>query len=330
MKLGAFRLSASNLRANSIIPNSYLDRKTMNFNGSQNVTKKLSVNLVANYVVETSHNKSSLSDGPGNPNNVQFLAPNEDQSILSPGTLPSCREQTFTNDTYVTNPYFAAYNFSSDTKRNRLISSASAKYNFTDWLYAQARLGYDNINDVRIDITPTGTAYDSTNGNMRQTNTQITELNTDVLISSKHDIVKDFLNVDASVGGNIRSNNYGGTYISGNSNGFTIPYFYSLTNFPARNSGYIDNQSIIQTNSAYYTADFAIKQFLVLSTTGRYDTYSSLPSANRGIFSPSVSGSFIFSDLYPLKGLDFGKIRASYAKQAENQPDLIKLLPIIT
>ncbi len=312
---GAFRLSASNLRANSIVPNSYLDRKTLNFNGSQSVGKNLDVNVVANYVVETGHNKSSLSDGPGNPNNVQFLAPNENQSILAPGTIASGKEQTFTNDTYVTNPYFAAYNFSSNTRRQRLISAISAKYSFTNWLYAQARLGYDNINDLRVDITPTGTAYASGNGGMTQINGQITEMNTDVLIGAKHDIVKDLLNVDVSVGGNIRNNNTSGTNINGNN--FIIPYFYSLTNVPSRGSSV--SYSALQTNSAYYTADFGIKDFLVLSTTGRYDTYSNLPSINRGIFSPSVSGSFIFSDLYPIKGMDFGKVRLSYA-QTSGQP----------
>ncbi|MEB0249349.1 TonB-dependent receptor plug domain-containing protein, partial [Mucilaginibacter sp. 5B2] len=83
---GAFRLSISDLRANSMVPNSYLDRKTFNFNGSQQVTKKLNVNVVANYVLENAKNRSGLSDGPGNPNNVQFLAPNQDQATLAPGT----------------------------------------------------------------------------------------------------------------------------------------------------------------------------------------------------------------------------------------------------
>jgi hypothetical protein len=64
-----------------------LNRKTFNFNGSQTVIKNLDINLVANYILDNSKNRSGLSDGPGNPNNVQFLAPNEAQSILSPGTM---------------------------------------------------------------------------------------------------------------------------------------------------------------------------------------------------------------------------------------------------
>ncbi|MBE9586814.1 SusC/RagA family TonB-linked outer membrane protein [Mucilaginibacter sp. JRF] len=313
---GSFRLSGSNMRANSIVPNSYLDRKTFNFNGMQSVTSKLEVSLMANYVYEKSKNRSGLSDGPGNPNNVTFLAPNQDQSILSPGTLASGREQTFTNDVYVTNPYFAANNFVNNVYRKRLISAVTAKYSFTNWLSAQARLGYDNINDERIGIEPTGTAYRNDNGTMTQTNYQTDELNADILINGRHDIVKDFLRVDMSVGGNIRKSSYTGTFISGNG-GFIIPYFYSLKNFASRNANPIDAYTKQNVNSAYYSADFSIKDYIVIGTTGRYDTYSSISSeVGRGIFTPSVSGSFIFSDLWKMQNVDFGKVRLSFAQSS--------------
>lgn len=311
---GAFRLSLSNLRANSIVPNSYLDRKTFNFNGSQQVTKKLNVSVVANYVLENSKNRSGLSDGPGNPNNGIFLAPNQDINTLSPGTTTGGKELTFTDDTYVTNPYFAANFFQKNVKRNRLISSLSAKYDLTNWLYVQGRLGYDNSNDLRVDIEPTGTAYRNDNGTMNQTNTQTTEFNADVLVNAKRNLVKDLLDLDLSVGGNIRKTNLNGTFVNGQ-NGFIIPYFYSLKNFKTRDSGPINNLDAVQINSAYYSADFSFKDYLVLSTTGRYDYYSSIAkSVGPGIFSPSVAGSFIFSELYQINGLDLGKVRLSYAQ----------------
>ena len=313
---GAFRFSLSDLNNAGVVPNSGLDRKSFNLNTTQSVTSKLDVSLVANYIVDNEKNRTGLSDGPGNPNNVLFLSPNEDQKILAPGYGANGVETQFTDDNYVTNPYFAAYKFSSNTSRERLITSASAKYNFTPWLFAQLRLGYDVINDKRIDITPTGTGYNA-QGNMSQSNGKITEQNTDILIGAKHDLVKNLLNLDLSVGGNIRKAGDEGTRIYGQNN-FIIPYFYSLSNFSGRSADvpYFHSR---QTNSAYYTADFAIKDFLVLSTTGRYDAYSTLPANNRGIFTPSVSGSFIFSDLYHINGLDFGKIRLSYA-QTSGEP----------
>lgn len=308
---GAFRLSASDLNNHAITPNSGISRKTFNFNGSQTVMKNLDITLIANYILDNAKNRSGLSDGPGNPNNVQFLAPNEGQSILSPGTKSDGNEQSFTDDIYVTNPYFAAYNFVTNTTRERLISSIAAKYSFNSWAYIQGRVGYDKIHDGRLGITPTGTAFTGNNGSMSTQTTQIQELNTDVLIGAKHDIIKDFLNLDLSVGGNIRKSDASGTYI--NANQFIIPYFYDLSNGKTRDSG---NQGIVkqQVNSAYYTADFGIKNYLVLSTNGRYDTYTSIGGdVGRGIFTPSVSASFIFSELTHINGLDFGKLRVSYA-----------------
>lgn len=316
---GAFRLSLSDMNNHAITPNSGLNRKTFNFNGSQTVIKNLDINVIANYIIDNEKNRSGLSDGPGNPNNVQFLAPNEPQSMLAPGYDASGHETSFTNDIYVTNPYFAAYKFINNTHRERLISSLSAKYSFTPWAYFQARVGYDNIHDSRVNIEPTGTAYVSGNGNMNTRTSQITEFNADVLAGAKHDLIKDFLNLDLSVGANIRKNTLSGTFINGSN--FIIPYFYDLSNFPSRTSGNItrgpgnDLPGDQKTNSAYYTADFSIKDFLVLSTTGRYDSYSSIdPSLSKGIFTPSVSASFIFSDLTHINGLDFGKLRLSYAK----------------
>lgn len=317
---GSFRLSLSDARANSIVPNSFLDRKTFNFNGAQTIGTKLDVNLVANYVIENSNNRSSLSDGPGNPNNVQFLAPNQDQRILNPGTNANGKERSFTDDVYATNPYFAANNFINKVNRKRLISSVSAKYSFLPWLFLQGRLGYDNTADQRLNIEPTGTAYRNDNGTMNTRTTQINEFNADVLLNGKHDIVKDLLNVDLSLGGNIRKSSFDGTFINGNG-GLIIPYFYSITNFASRNSGPVDEISRKDINSAYYSADFAIKDFLIISTTGRYDVYSSISnSVGRGIFSPSVSGAFIFSDLAKINGLDLGKIRVSYAQTSNDAP----------
>ncbi|WP_158796226.1 SusC/RagA family TonB-linked outer membrane protein [Pedobacter sp. L105] len=313
---GTFRLSATTLSNASIVPNSGLSRKTFNFSGTQDVTKHLTAAVNINYIDEFAKNKASLSDGPGNPNNVTFLAPNEAQSILNPGVLANGKEQSFTNDIYVTNPYWAANEFITNVGRKRLISSMSLKYQVTDWIYAQARLGYDNSNNTVVHVEPTGTAYLNTNGNMSQSTGSITELNSDVLLGVKHDIVKDYLNFDVSAGGNIRTNTTDQYNISGN-NGFIIPYFYSLTNFGSRNSNYTYAQK--QTNSAYYTADFNFKDYLTLSTTGRYDVYSTLPAGNNSIFSPSVSGSFIFSNLVKIPALDYGKLRMSYA-QTSGEP----------
>ncbi|PWK77399.1 TonB-linked SusC/RagA family outer membrane protein [Mucilaginibacter oryzae] len=316
---GAFRLSISDMNAGSIVRNSDLDRKTFNLNANQNVTDKLNIAVTANYLVENSKNRSSLSDGPGNPNNIWFIAPNLNQSILNPGYGANGYEQVWTDDPYVTNPYFAANKFINNTGRKRLITALTARYNITSWIYAQARLGYDNINDSRFKVTPTGTAYYSglMGGLDEQSTTQTSELNIDGLIGAKHDIVKDLLSFDVTAGAATRTNLYEYTSLSGGP--FTLPFFYSIANVGNKNSSYGYSKSVV--HSAYYNADFAIKNFLTIGTSGRYDAYSTLNAGNRGIFTPSVSGSFIFSEFTHIPKLDLGKIRLSYAKTSGELKD---------
>jgi TonB-linked SusC/RagA family outer membrane protein len=317
---GGFRLSLSNLDNKGIIRNSGLSRKTINLTANQNITDKLSINVVANYISETSNLKPNLSDGPMNANNIQYLAANENQAALNPGYDSNGNELRWGNDPYVTNPYFVVNKFVNNIGRERLISSMVAKYNFASWLYAQARLGNDILYDNRLTVTPTGTAYSpgGAGGIDEQSNTKRSELNMDVLIGAKHDIIKNLLNFDISGGANIRKNSYEYTRLSGSP--FIIPYFYDISNVSTKSSIY--NYKSSETHSAYYTADFSIKNYLTLNTTGRYDAYSTLPASNRGIFTPSVSASMLFSELVHIPGLDQGKLRVSYAQTSGEPSDV--------
>ncbi|QEM09807.1 SusC/RagA family TonB-linked outer membrane protein [Mucilaginibacter rubeus] len=317
---GAFRLSVSDLRNGSIIRNSGLNRKTVNLTATQGISDKFNVNVIANYIDESSNLKPNLSDGPLNPNNIQYLAANENQAALAPGYDSNGDELRWTGDTFVTNPYFAVNKFINNISRNRLISAITARYNFADWMYAQARLGDDVLYDKRLTITPTGTAYSPGGaGSMdEQSSTERSELNADILIGAKRDIIKNLLSFDLSAGANLRKNSYEYTRLFGGP--FIVPDFYSYTNLATKNSSYDFKSS--ETHSTYYSVDFSLKNFLTLTTTGRYDTYSTLPVDNRSIFTPSVSASVLFSDLVHIPGLDFGKLRLSYAQTSGEPTDV--------
>jgi TonB-linked SusC/RagA family outer membrane protein len=312
---GSFRLSLSNLSSQAIIDNSGLGRKTINFTADQNITSKLSFSILANYIDERVKNKPILSDGPMNANNGLLLATNIDERILAPGfNSTTGREIVFSDDNYVTNPYFVTSQFVNNVDRKRLISMVSTKYQFAEWIYAQARVGYDNSNDRIFKVTPWGTAYSISSNPKGQggldelSNAQRTELNIDGLLGINKNITSD-ISVNAILGGNIRKNNYEKLGINGSP--FVLPYLYSYNNVVNYNRTY--DVANTQVNSAYYNVDLAYKTFLTLSTTGRYDAYSTLPSDNRAIFTPSVTGALVFSDLVNIPKLSFGKLRASYA-----------------
>ncbi len=320
---GSFRLSLSNLDNKSIIPNSGLTRKTVNLTVDQNITSKLSISALANYIDERVTNKPQLSDGPLNATNGYLLATNIDERILAPGyNTTTGQEVVFSDDNYVTNPYFVVNQYVANNARKRIISMLSTKYQFAEWIYAQARVGYDNANDRVTTITPWGTSYSIKpaspalpNGGQGQlnelSNAQRSELNLDGLLGINKTITPDF-SINALLGGNIRKNNYEKLTLSGGP--FLLPYFYSYYN--VANTTRNDQSNVVQNtevHSAYYNVDLAYKTFLTVSTTGRYDAYSTLPASNRSIFTPSVTGAFVFSDLVTIPKLSFGKLRAGYA-----------------
>ncbi len=308
---GSFRLSASNLDNKSILPNSGLGRKTFSLTIDQNITPKLSFSVLANYIDEQVKNKPQLSDGPMNANNGQFLATNIDQRTLAPGFDPTTgREIVFSNDEYVSNPYFVTSQFVNNVSRKRLISMLSTRYQFNDWIYAQARLGYDNSADRIFKVQPYGTAFSQgfKGGLDELSNAQRGELNVDGLIGVNKSIGSDFT-VDALLGGNIRRNNYEKIGIGGSP--FVLPYLYSYNNVVNFNRSY--DVANTEVHSGYYSVDLGYKNFLNVTTTGRYDAYSTLPSAARAIFTPSVNAAFVFNDFLKIPSLSFGKLRAGYA-----------------
>jgi len=316
---GSFRLSASTLDNTSIVRNSGIQRRTLNLNVNQKITDKLTATLFANYIDEQDHNRPQLSDGPGNPNNFQFLAPNVDARIFQPGQDANGREIVFSDDNYVTNPWFVVNNWINNTGRKRLIGNTSLKYNFYDWLYVMGRVGIDKENDRIFQVTPTGTDYSYNNkGQSGQLNglttLSTTELNWDGLIGVSHKLTDD-LHLDATLGGNVRTNDY--EYLQLNGSQFVVPYLYTPSNVATFGRQYYYYSKEI--HSGYYSVDLNYKDWLLLNTTGRYDAFSTLPKGNRGIFTPSVSGGFVFSHFLENTAINFGKLRAAYA-QTSGEP----------
>ncbi|MEO5976874.1 MAG: SusC/RagA family TonB-linked outer membrane protein [Chryseolinea sp.] len=316
---GSFRLSMSNMDNKAILRNSGLTRRTVNLNIEQNLTKKIKIGVVANYIDDANKNKPQLSDGPMNANNINTLATNIDNSVLNPGydVNNNGAEQTWRDDIYVTNPWFVVNQYKNNVDRKRLISIVTARYDITKWLFLQGRLGYDISNDRTFKVEPWGTAYTNLkSGNLQElSRAQRSEMNTDVLLGFSKAITSDF-SVDIAAGANLRKNNFEQLGLNGNQ--FVIPYFYSYNNVTTFNRTYDYKKR--EVHSAYYTADFTYKSILTLSTTGRYDVYSTLPANNNSIFTSSVTGSFIFGDLIHVPEISYGKFRASYG-QVSGEPD---------
>ncbi|GAB3645748.1 SusC/RagA family TonB-linked outer membrane protein [Echinicola sediminis] len=309
---GSFRLSLSNLNAKSIVPNSDVERLSINLSVDQNITEKLNVTAMINYIDQQSNNIPFLSDGPKNPNNFLFLAPNINHNIFAPGFDPvTGAEVVFSDDIYVTNPHFIVNQGENDLGRRRTISALSAKYSFTKDIYALVRLGNDVSNDKFFGVDPYGLAYSGDlKGNLSaRGQSERSELNLDGILGARVDLSDNF-ELDALAGVSMRNNKYETVGVGGSR--FVLPYLYSPFNVETFSRSYDYDER--EVHSAYYSLDFGYKDFLTLTTTGRYDNYSTLyPMEDTGIFSPSVTAAFVFDRLLDIPALDFGKLRSSYA-----------------
>lgn len=306
---GNFRFSLSHMNNQSILPNSGLTRYTANVNINHNITDKIKLAVMTNYIDETTKLRTNLSDMSRNANFTMGLLPvNIHPDYLKPGfDAVTGYEWAMNADGYQGNPWFVANRLTSDTQRKRLISSVSVRYDVNKSLFVQARGGYDFLNDNVNKIEPTGIGYKRGGGIDELSKEQTYEMNADVLAGYTKQLSDQF-SLDASAGASIRK--YRSDYLGSKGDLFLQPFLYTLTNLTTT-SPIVKSPRARQTNSAYYTADISFNNYITLSTTGRYDEFS---TTNSGIFTPSVSSSFIFSKLLNLPQLSLGKLRASYAQ----------------
>ncbi|GAA3967758.1 SusC/RagA family TonB-linked outer membrane protein [Pedobacter ginsengiterrae] len=309
---GVIRLSASDLTNKSVVPNSGLDRQNFTLSGTFDPIKNLVIDARMNYILEQANNRPMLSDGAGNANyNAAFLPTSVNIATLQPGKNPDGSELSYnTGNPYATNPWFAANDFIHNTKRERLLSSFSAKYTFDNGLFLQGRAGRDSYNDSYIAVTPSGTAYDADGGYTEQ-NSKFSDINIDGLVG------KSFKVADFSITPNIGAS-YRRTKSEAVTNGgasFQLFGIYTLANTGGKSvSAYKQDQ---ETQSVYGTLELAYKDVLYLTGSARSDWFSTLATPGKdnklNVIYPSVSGSFVFSELWKPSFLSFGKLRAGYA-----------------
>jgi TonB-linked SusC/RagA family outer membrane protein len=305
---GNIRFSANDLHNTSIIPNAGFQQQTFSLSVNYKLNKHLELQLKGQYLNAYTHNRPSVSDAPGSVNFATlFLSPNVNITSLAPGYKADGSENQFLDDAYTTNPYFAAYKFINNTRRNRFIGSADLKYTFDNGLYFQVRAGEDYFADRNTIITPNGTAY-QTGGAMTEENIKSTELNVDAIIGKQFKVAKDF-SLSALAGVNSRKAVTDQLVAQGNT--FQTPYLYTIGNL-ASPTEYTSNPVVVN-KSVYGTLDFSYKNYLYLGVTGRNDWYSTLAPGKTNYFYPSVSGSFVFSELVHIRGMDMGKLRIGFA-----------------
>jgi TonB-linked SusC/RagA family outer membrane protein len=313
---GYFRLSFSNTDANAIMPNSDYHKKIVNLGMSYKFTPQLTLQLNANYSNEYNHNPPQIGLQDMNANTTIYTMANSIKvAWLKNYQTPAGDEMPLSRFTNRNNPYWVAYKRFENVRRDRIIGSASLRYQLTDWLYVQGRFGQDYYNRPYNYDRPTGTrsiggVLAGFNGYYYQDATTFRERNMDFLIGGNHSFGK--FGLDVNLGGNQLEQVYDniGTFV----NNFYVRDLYTIANGQTKSPFY--NYSKKEVNSLYGTAEISYNNYIFLNLTARNDWFSTLnPQSNHYLY-PSASLGFVWTQMFRSlpKWLNYGKIRAAYAE----------------
>ncbi len=315
----SMRLSASHGNNKWIVPNTGLQRTTLAYTANANLTKKLSINVKAQYSNRNSDNLPAT--GYGNQSLMywfMFAQPNVNTDWYRDYWVRGQEFKKIVNITTTNpeSPYAVSYEYLNGQERNGLLGNISTTYKFTRELSLMLRASGDFNKDFRDTRRPWDASGGKfVQGSYRVTNIKSYEINADFMLKYDKKFNSD-LNMTASVGGSQMRNEY--SKLETRADGLVTPDVYDLSNNVSP-LVYVLDTARYRINSFYGNVSFAYKNYLFLDLTGRQDWNSTLATLTRtdnvGFFYPSASASFIASDFWKLpRQISYIKFRASLAQ----------------
>lgn len=326
-KIASLRTSFNWTENKGQYPNSKYDKYGVTFGGNINLDKfKLDANMA--YHKQTSPNIGFNGYTSYDPMYTLLIWSAADYDVrdykdnywLVPG-----EKQNFTYKSTHNNPYYDRYERTKEINRDIFNASIGMTYEFTPWLKAIFRSGLDfyvGREDVRVardSFVSTGNTGAGNGATWigKDTGAYATgrntgySINTDLMLSAEKTFGR--WGVEGMIGGNIffkQDDSMWGNTV----NGISVPGYFSLKASvdPANVGSSIYKQ---QVNSIYGRFALSWNNLIYTDVTLRNDWSSTLPESTRSYLYPSVSGSFVASELLPesTKGwLDMWKLRGSW------------------
>ncbi|MBS1649627.1 MAG: SusC/RagA family TonB-linked outer membrane protein [Bacteroidetes bacterium] len=317
-KTGSFFLSGSNFNQTGIVPNTSYKKTTFRFNGEQKYGR-LTLNAnVAYSIADINRTLTTAGLYGSGVGSMQSLynwpqAFNMKKYINSDGTQYRPYAATLPLENDIDNPYWIINqdNLTSTTKR--ITGGVNGNYKIAKWWDVIARLGYDQYSTNDYTYIAPGSAlaplYQS--GRLSKDLVNYTYITT-TFMSNFHKTFGAFdthlmLGTTSENTETNSQNHWGYNFITAG----TI----SFNNMATANKFFTDGTSRRRLIGAYGEAGVSYKNIAFLTATARNDWSSTLPVENQSYFYPSISGSFIFTELLPKNNiLSFGKVRASWAQ----------------
>lgn len=303
------RFTYTDMRNNDIVPETNMSRNIFNLR-SHTVINKVELDFTVNYVHEFVKNRPALGDSKSNVGkNLMTLATTYDQRWLKTYQDINGNYSNWNGmDPYNVNPYWDVYKNFNKSDKDLFRLNGKVLWNINEHLKLQATLGSElswfEFNDFKAPTTPGFEA-----GRLQSSQFHNRMYNTEFL-ALYNNAWGDF-DFNATLGGNIFKVDNGTTVITAQD--MEIRDVVTLLSFSESS---IDQGSYRkQINSVFGAVNVGWRHMLFVDATIRGDQSSTLPTKNNVYIYPSVSGSFVFSELLDSKSiLPYGKIRLSWAQ----------------
>jgi len=333
-KAAVYRFSYTNFDQKGVMPNSRLIKNSADFSGSLNITDNLKISTSANYVNTSGKGRPST----GYNDNIltsfrQWFETNVDMGMQKKmyeltGTNATWNRVSYDNGApaYWDNPYWIRNENYETDNRSRLIGYAQLDWKITSDLSAMGRYAIDTYNSLQEERKAVGSIagefgvgrYDVSSGYSRFTKA-FAESNMDFMLNY-HKAIDDF-DLTALLGTNIRRTQSETVFASTN-NGLAVPGIYALTNTVDPMLLPEENMTQMGVNGVFGSVSLGYVNTYFLDATLRRDQSSTLPVESNAYFYPSVTGSFLFSNLLKKDWLTLGKLRLNYAEVGNSAPAL--------
>jgi TonB-linked SusC/RagA family outer membrane protein len=307
------RLSVSRMDTKGAVPNTDLKKTNVQFNGTLNLSDRLSTNTMITYVRNESENLPGHGYDANNP--MQQLGGWFGRQVDVEKLKEKYDERDAYgrpynwNHSYHSNPYWIQNKNLVGRSRDRIYGNFDVTYQLADWLSAKARIGTDVYTEERPERR-VKESVNYPNGFYDLDQLYEEETNADLIFNGNTDLSQDF-SLDFTLGANYRYSQY--KFYSQTANELTVAGVYNIEN-AVGTPAVTENFEEKETNSVYGQASVGFRDYLFLDVTGRNDWSSTLPVDDWSYFYPSASLSFIFSDAFALPDvLSFGKVSASWA-----------------
>ncbi|MBS9525620.1 SusC/RagA family TonB-linked outer membrane protein [Litoribacter alkaliphilus] len=313
-----FRLSLNNVSQSGVMPNSSLMKNNVSFNGSHALTDRFTAGINFNYTGTEGTGRPASGYTGRNPVNSfnQWFQRQIDMDRLSNYRAPDGSFRTWNirapNDLrplYWDNPYYEVMQNAPEDKRDRVFGNFNLGYQINDDLKITGFARTDFYNQ-KIEERISSGGLDLDQYSVRQIVGR--EDNYELLVQYN----KTFgdLSVSANGGGNIRRDFYDFMYQQ-TVGGLAVPNFYNIEASVDRpvNQSFSSRKTV---RSLYGSMSLGYQNTIFLDATLRNDWSSALPVNNNSYIYPSLSTSFVFSELMSRsdKTFSYGKVRLSYAQ----------------